>query len=97
MGGLVIADFAIQYTGIYELNPYVKVPVEFVCRVGHALGFVWVFLFTGKARGHLSRKYPESFGKVFEALGQGTMSETRATNSAVTASCDGLGQKTTRL
>ena len=69
MGGLCIADFGIHYAGLYNVNPYFQVPIDFVCRVGHACGFIWVFVFGGTAKEQLRKKFPGTFGKVFDALG----------------------------
>ena len=69
MGGLSIADFGIHYVGLYKVNPYFQVPIDFLCRVGHACGFVWVFVFGGTAKEQLRKKFPGTIGKVFDALG----------------------------
>ena len=68
MGGLSIGDIGFHYSGLYEVNPHFQVPIEFVCRVGHALGFVWVFVFGGTAKEQLKNMFPGSFGKTFDAL-----------------------------
>ena len=43
-------------------------PIDFVCRVGYALGFIWIFLFGGTAKEQLWKKFPRSFGKACDAL-----------------------------
>ena len=75
MGGLIIADFAFHYTSLYESNPYLQVPIEFVCRVGYAAGFVWVFVFGGTAKDQLRKKFPNSFGKLCDVLDGGRKPE----------------------
>ena len=83
----MIADFLVHYTGLYERSPYWNVPIEFVCRVGHALGFVWVFVFSGNAKEHLRQRFPKSLGRLFDRFG-GTnkldrmRNATMATNSS---------------
>ena len=82
MGGLSIADVGISYTGLYVWNPYFQVPIEFLCRVGHASGFVWVFVFGGTAQEQLRKKFPGSFGKICAwSRAEGWNSASRATSS----------------
>ena len=92
MGGLVIADFAIHYTGLYDSSPYWNVPIEFVCRVGYALGFIWVFVFGGTAKEQLRRKFPDSFGHVYDAVDkssrlEGGRNETNSGNATSVTVC----------
>ena len=84
MGGLSIADVGINYTGLYVWNPYFQVPIEFFCRVGHAAGFVWVFVFGGTAKEQLRKKFTESLGKMYGGLDD--WSRTEGSNPATGAS-----------
>ena len=90
MGGLSIADIGMHFTGLYDWHPPFQVPIEFVCRVGHACGFVWVFVFGGTAKEQLRKKFPGTFGKIFDALGGRSRTEERSNMATQTSSVANL-------
>ena len=68
MGGFIVADVVAHVSGLYQLGPYLQICIKFICAVGNAVGFLWVFVCTGNAKKQLWRKYPTSFGRIFEFL-----------------------------
>ena len=67
-GGLMIADFGFHYSGLYESSPYWQIPIEFFCRIGYALGFLWVFVFSGNAKEHLRQRFPRCLVRIFDKM-----------------------------
>ena len=68
MGGLIIADIVVEYSGLYKWSPYLQIPIKIICTLGNAVGVVWVFVCSGNAKEQLRRKYPGLFGRIFDVL-----------------------------
>ena len=64
MGGLFVMDLIFYYAGIYDYSPYLRVPVETICRVGIAALCAWAVVCNRKVKGQLVEKYPRGIGKI---------------------------------
>ena len=64
MGGLFVIDSVLYHAGIYEVSPFLRVPVETLCRVGIAALFAGAVVCNRKIKSQLIEKYPQGFGRL---------------------------------